>query len=249
MTIRLLAALLLCVLVPSARAQETGKGELWMHQTAWDYYEQFRRDQGRAYFAVSTNGISAGYSYCPGLRCLPLDGKNQAISACQRDDSGLPGTCYIFANSSRILWQGEVHVLSDDEFMARLYGPDSIQESLKGYVEHVAGLSEGSPSDLLPSAKVWKRADFRFAPADLAPAGDECRYAFDELYQANVGRNLFLLDAEGRHCAYSTGFPAAQEAEAFERALAACERLAGTAGKPCYVYAAGSELLAGRSKL
>ena len=234
----------------AAHAQENGKGELWLHESVMEYYEEFKRDFGGHYFAVSTNGISAGYSYCKSFNaCPPLDGKRQALSSCNSSGYDLPGTCYIFANRSKIVWQGQIHVLTHEQFMARLYGPGSVEESLAGFVEHVAGMAEGAPATLLPSRQVWQRSDFRFAPADLAFAGDECRYAFDELYQTNVARNLFLLDASGLHCAFSTGFAAADETAAFERALAACEELAGSKGGTCYVYAAGGELLAGRSKL
>ncbi len=242
---------LLCLFLPAAAAaQEIGEGELWLHESVWGYYQQFKQDQDGAFFAVSTNGVSAGYSYCPGgFDCWPLEGKREAVQACESDHSDLPGTCYVFASANRVLWKGQVHVLTDAEFNARLYGPGTIDEALEGYVEHLAGRAEGVPAKLLPSRKVWQRKDFLFAPAALAPADDECRYAFEDLYMASAAPNLFLLDSDGRHCAYSTGFPAADEMQAFLGALAACQKLAGPAGRPCFVYAAGSELLPGRSKL
>lgn len=253
-TALLMPVLLMAVLqvaaggLKGAQAQETGKGELWLHESVWAYYQQFQRDQNGHYFAVSTNGVSAGYSYCPSFsNCQPLDGKRQALRGCSGNASDLPGACYIFANKSRILWQGEVHVLSDAEFLARLYGPDSIEAALAGYVAHVAGPVEGTALVFAPSKAVWSRPDFRFAPAGLAPQGDECGYAWRDLYQENSARNFFLLDESGRYCAFSTGFTAARESEAFAEALAACEALI----KPgaCVVYAAGGMTLAGLSRL
>lgn len=232
---------------PVAAAEEAGRGELWLHQAVWDYYEVFRQDQSAHFFAVSTNGLGAGYSRCKTFNgCSPLDGKREALLACSKSAPDVEGACYVFANKSKVLWQGEVHVLSEDEFMARFYGPASVDEALAERVEHVQGSGDARGAGQLPSKTVWQRDDFRFPPADLAPAADECRYAFEELYQTDPARNLFLLDGSGTYCAYSTGFGPAEEAAGFERALEACAELAGG---NCYVYAAGDQLLPGKKRL
>jgi hypothetical protein len=51
------------------------------------------------------------------------DGKIEAVQACPSVDTDLLGTGYIFASESCILWHGEMRVLTDEEFMARHYGP------------------------------------------------------------------------------------------------------------------------------
>jgi hypothetical protein len=243
----LLAALLL---LPSlAPAQDTGEGELWVHEQVMEWYRQFDSDSDASYFAVSTNGYDAGYSYCPSSGdCSPLGGKREAIQACNKGHSDLPGTCYIFANESRILWRGEVHVLSHAEFMARLYGPETIEDAMAEYVGAVSGPIEGAEQKFRASVAVWRGPNFNFPPADFALVGDECRYAFKNDYLPNGARNFFLADKTGRYCGYATGFAQAKEEEAFDAAASACKARAPLR-LPCLVYAVDDELIAGRSKL
>ncbi|HKY94467.1 MAG TPA: hypothetical protein VJL84_04135 [Kiloniellales bacterium] len=242
-----LAALLL---LPSlALTQEIGEGELWVHEEVMEYYRKFDGDSSAAYFAVSTNGYDAGYSRCPSFsNCRPLDGKREAVQACNSGHSDLPGSCYIFANQNGIIWRGEVHVLSDAEFMARLYGPETIEEAVAEYVAAATGPVEGTKQSFNASKQIWQREDFRFPPPDFALTGDECRYAFEHAYLSNAARNFFLADPSGRYCGYSTGYAQAAEATAFTAAKVACATRA-PASAPCVVYAVDDTLLPGRSKL
>jgi hypothetical protein len=231
------------------RAQEIGSGDLWLHEGVMRYYRDFDRNPAAAFFAVSTNGFAAGYSYCPSVGdCQPLEGKLEALQSCRSVDPDLPGECFIFANDSRILWQGPVHVVTEEDFMARLYGPTTIEQALEPYTEHVEGPGKGAVPAFALSAEVWTRNDFRFPPAEFVLRGDECRYAFDSLYMTSRARNFFLADASGRYCGFATGYAQSEEAAAFRSAAAACAALAPDAG-PCLVYAAGGEMLTGRRKL
>jgi hypothetical protein len=243
----LIAAILL---LPSlALAQEIGEGELWLHEQVMEWYRQFDSDSDASFFAVSTNGYDAGYSYCPSFGdCYPLDGKREAIQACNSNRSDLPSTCYIFANENRILWRGEIHVLNDQEFMAHLYGPDTIKEAMAEFVGAAHGPVEGSQQSFKASPAVWKSPDFNFPPAGFALVSDECRYAFKKDYLPNGARNFFLADKTGRYCAYATGFAQANEAAAFGAAAAACKARAPLR-LPCLVYAVDDQLLSGRSGL
>jgi len=236
-------------LVPSlCYAQETGSGELWLHEDVWALYEAFESNDNRHYFAVSTNGLDAGYSFCPsGAMCKPLGGKMEAIRACNSSPSDLPGQCYIFANRNRVVWQGEVHVLSADEFLAHVYGPASIEEALQDYAGHVIGPAGDQSLPFKPTKAVWQRPDFAFPPAGFALQGEECRYAFEAIYRQAMTRNFFLADPSGRYCGFATGFSQERELEAFLAALAACADLAAAEG--CVVYAASDALLAGLSRL
>lgn len=231
------------------RAQEIGSGELWLHEGVMRHYRAFDRNPAAAFFAVSTNGFAAGYSSCPSAGdCQPLEGKREAIESCRAVDPDLPGECYIFADDSHILWQGQVHVVTEEEFMARLYGPTTIEQALDGYTQHVEGPAKSSYPSFAPSAALWTRDDFRFPPAEFVLRGDECRYAFNSLYMTNRARNFFLADASGRYCGFATGYAQSEEAAAFQSAASACASLAPNAA-PCLVYAAGGELLTGRRKL
>ena len=243
----LLAAFLLGPTLASA--QEIGEGELWLHEHVMEWYRQFDRDSNAGFFAVNTNGYDAGYSYCPSFGdCYPLDGKREAIQACNSNRSVLPGTCYIFANENRILWRGEIHVLNDQEFMAHLYGPDTIEEAMAEYVGAVKGPIEGSKQSFRASPALWQSPAFNFPPDDFLLVSDECRYAFEKDYLTNGARNFFLADKTGRYCAYATGYAQTAEDAAFQAAAAACQKRSPLK-VPCLVYAVDGTLLPGLSKL
>lgn len=243
----LLFTALLLLMAGRAEAEEIGSGELWLHEDVMAYYEAFQRKSGAHYFAVSTNGYDAGYSYCPANgMCRPLDGKRQALSSCAHNKSDLPGVCYIFANRNRILWNGPVHVLDHEAFLARLYGPASIEEALDERVGVVEGPLSASGGSFRPREPVWRQPAFRFPPTGFALTGDECLYAF-ELYQQAAVPNYFLADAGGRSCSYAVGFAQEADGRAFAEALTACEQRA--AGQPCFVFAVARDRLAGRTEL
>ena len=242
-------ALVLASLAGTAPAQEIGSGDLYLHEDVMEYYEQnFRRDPGRSYFAVSTNGYDVGYSYCPSPGdCMPLDGKIEAVRACNTHRSDLPGACYIFANESRILWQGEIHVLTAREFIEHHYGPATIEEAMADYVSRTKGPEREAEGPFAPPKSVWSQASFHFPPAGFAPQGDECLYAFDRYLEEAVP-NYFLADESGRYCSYASGFAAGAAAEAYASVAASCAKLSpGEAA--CYVYAVDRTVLAGRDGL
>lgn len=243
----ILLTTLLLLAAGRAGAEEIGSGELWLHEDVMAYYETFQRKSGAHYFAVSTNGYDAGYSYCPAdSMCRPLDGKRQALSSCARNKSDLPGACYIFANRNRILWEGPVHVLDHEAFLARLYGPASIEDALAAKVGVVEGPLSAPGGGFRPREAVWRQDAFRFPAAGFALASDECLYAF-ELYTAAAVPNYFLADERGEACSYAVGFAQGADAEAFAETLAACEERA--AGQACLVFAVARETLAGRTGL
>lgn len=225
-----------------ARAQDIGSGELWLHEGVMRAYEAFDRNPAGAFFAVSTNGFAAGSSSCPSAGdCAPLDGKRQALQSCRSVDPDLPGECFIFASNSRILWDGPIHVVSEAEFMVRLYGPTTIEQALQLHTAHVEGPHEDAAA-FAPSDALRAQAEFALPPAEFALLGDECRYAFQNLYMADGAPNFFLADATGRYCGFATGYTQSDESLAFRSAADACAALASN-GRPCLVYAAGSELL------
>jgi len=237
-----LAALALLAAAPAAA--ETGRGELWLHHGVIDYYEIFRKDpQGRV-FAVSTNGLSAGYSRCePGKPCTASESEALALALCRAMPVDLPGECRVFADRTGVLWQGTVHELDHQAWLQRLYGPATIAEALAHNVRQAVG--PGAAEGFRMSEAVRRRDDFRAAPAGFALAGDECRYALEELYRAAQTPNFFLADASGRFCGYATGYAQSAEDAAFVAAKAACEALAPP-GSPCMVYAAERTLVAER---
>ena len=111
-----------------------GTGSLFLHPSVLQGYEQFQNTYNPTYFAVSTNGLAYGYTYCPDQACTTSDDKGAAIRSCisvqgqyeaelrKRGIKSLKGECRIFANASRVLWQGEVHHLSKEQYLEWLSG-------------------------------------------------------------------------------------------------------------------------------
>lgn len=78
-------------------------GGLKLHASTWDYFQHYLRDIGSAgtgAFAVSTDGRSAFYDYCPGAGCIrSADYRYQAMKGCK----GYGKDCVIFAFDRDIL--------------------------------------------------------------------------------------------------------------------------------------------------
>jgi hypothetical protein len=241
-------ALLAAALTPAAAIEpgkgEPGKGELWLHEGVIDYYEVFGKDPQGQVFAVSTNGLSAGYARCEnGRNCTQADSEMTALAICRAMPVDLPGECHLFADKTGILWQGAVHELDHQAWLERLYVPATVEEALAHNVRHASG--PGAAGGFQVSEAIRRRDDFAAAPAGFALASDECRYALAEQYTTAATPNFFLADATGRFCGYSTGYAQAQEAEAFAAAKSACEAIS-PAGAGCLVYAVERTLVAQR---
>lgn len=234
---------LLAALAPAAAA-EPGKGEVWLHEGVIDYYEVFQKDPQGQVFAVSTNGLSAGYARCEsGRSCTPAESEKTALAICRAMPVDLPGQCYVFADKTGVLWLGAVHELDHQAWLERLYGPATMEKALAHNVRHVSG--PGAAGGFQVSEAIRQRDDFAAAPAGFALASDECLYALAEQYTTAATPNFFLADTTGRFCGFSTGYAHAQETEAFAVAKAACEAIA-PAGASCLVYAVERTLVAQR---
>jgi hypothetical protein len=235
---------LLSAALSAAMAAEPGKGELWLHEGVIDYYEIFQKDPQGQVFAVSTNGLSAGYAKCEiGRNCTRTESEHTALAICGAMPVDLPGKCSIFADKTGILWQGQVHELSHQAWLERLYGPASVGDALAKNVRSAVG--RGGSGGFRVSETIRAQADFVAAPPGFALASDECSYALEEQYRLAATPNFFLSDPTGRFCGYSTGYAQAQEAEAFAAAKAACAAISPT-GASCVVYAVERTLVAQR---
>jgi hypothetical protein len=208
-----------------------------------DYYRQFQADPDALFFAVSTNGLAAGYARCEtGKACRAASSEAAALASCRSAPVDLPGECHIFASREGIVWQGEVHVLDHQAWLEHLYGPDTIAESLAHYARHAEGPG-AAPVTFRITDTIRRRADFAAAPAGFSLSGDECRYALDLLYREAATPNFFLADESGRFCGYATGYAQADEQAAFAAAKAACEAMTPGAAH-CLVYAVERSLVA-----
>ena len=92
-------------------AQGPGQGPLSVSNNVASGYERFKKDVGAAYFAVSEDGRTYGYSYCTDFVCRG-NARAGAIAACERSSRG--AACYIFASGEEILWKGKVTGLPTD---------------------------------------------------------------------------------------------------------------------------------------
>ena len=89
--------------------KSTELGELKLSQRVWDHYQRYLRDMGATgsgAFAVSRDGRSSFYSYCPGVGCISgATDKQEAIKGCQSQGS----ECVIFAYDSKVVVKYEVN--------------------------------------------------------------------------------------------------------------------------------------------
>ena len=236
-------ALLVAAQIPAAAA-EPGTGDLWLHEGVIDYYDVFRKDPQGQVFAVSTNGLSAGYAKCEDREsCTRAESEKIALAICDAMPIDLPGRCSVFADKTGILWRGHVHELSHQAWLERLYGPASVDDALAARVRSAVG--PGGSGGFRVSETIRARADFLAAPPSFTLASDECGYALEEQYNVAATPNFFLSDPTGRFCGYSTGYAQSQEAEAFAAAKAACAAISPTRA-PCVVYAVERTLVAQR---
>jgi hypothetical protein len=105
--VRWLVGLGLCASLVAGCATDSQKspelGELKLSQRVWDHYQRYLRDMGTTgsgAFAVSRDGRSSFYSYCPGVGCITgATYKQEAIKGCQSQGS----QCVIFAYDSEIV--------------------------------------------------------------------------------------------------------------------------------------------------
>ncbi len=129
---RCAAALLLTLVsvAPPALADGAiGEGTLHLHPSVMQAYAKFKSTYNPTYFAVSTNGLAYGYVYCPDQACMAGDNRAAAIRSCSQVQqlyaeefrkngaAGLKGECFIFANSSRILWQGTILDMGKEDWL------------------------------------------------------------------------------------------------------------------------------------
>ncbi len=104
---RLLTAL--CVCVPLGACQtdsNAGSGPLTLTPNIQTFFIQYNREDRPAAFAVSVDGRSASYRYCPNVadRCVLENNQRKAIQRCQELSGGVP--CKIYAIEHRVVWKG-----------------------------------------------------------------------------------------------------------------------------------------------
>jgi len=79
-----------------------GKGVINLSPGVEEGFEQYKGERSPGHFAVSADGRSAHYSYCPDGRCLH-GSKNNVIYACEKRSKG--SLCKIYAAYGQVVWQ------------------------------------------------------------------------------------------------------------------------------------------------
>lgn len=80
-----------------------------LHPKARAFFEEYRRKVHRGAFALSINGNSAGYNYCPKTGMCGVQRHKlfrSAIQSCRVHSDGVP--CKIFAWRGNIIWEGKI---------------------------------------------------------------------------------------------------------------------------------------------
>ena len=104
---RLLTAL--CVCVPLGACQtdsNAGSGPLTLTPDIQALFIQYKKETSPVAFAVSINGRSANYRYCPDAwdACHFENSQAKAIERCQEFSGGVP--CKIYAIERTVVWKG-----------------------------------------------------------------------------------------------------------------------------------------------
>lgn len=123
-----------------------GKGPLTLSPEVQACYNQYKSHEFSGYFAVSIDGKSCGYSYCPWDYCTG-NSIRIAIQACEANSVT---ECKTYAVGERIVWDGPVTQASKVNpsspiKSSRGKGTSSVQTrpiavEWEGYVELIAGI-------------------------------------------------------------------------------------------------------------
>lgn len=229
----------LALLGARVEAQEVGEGELWVLPHVMEAYREFQRRTNGMYFAVSTNGWVYNYVYCPPStsRCDNQDAKRDVVAACQRQHDGQTGRCFLFGNTSHVMWRGSVHVVGPTEWAAWVERNADLQRDLERFTLLLDGAGHAAPTGAAAPAAALD--DYRLPPEGFELTTMACLILDLDRYAAALDPDFLLADPSGRYCVAAAGYHAALEQAAFREAAAACSKLAG--GQPCYVYRAGRE--------
>ena len=106
----LVAAVLVSVLGTLSGCQVGAHGRAdELHPEVRAFFEEYRRKVHRGAFALSVNGNSAGYNYCPKTGMCGVQRNDlfrSAIQSCRVHSDGVP--CKIFAWRGNIIWEGAI---------------------------------------------------------------------------------------------------------------------------------------------
>ena len=94
--------------LPGVDAQAQDKVEQ-LYPEIRTFYEEYLRKVHRGAFAISENGNSAGYNYCPKTGMCGVQRHKlfrSAIESCRVHSDGVP--CKVFAWRGKVVWEGEV---------------------------------------------------------------------------------------------------------------------------------------------
>ncbi len=92
---RLVQALLILLSVGLISAS-AGAEQIRISADCYAFFKQYKNDPQAMYFALSEDGRSCGYSYCPKTPCASSGMSAVAIKACQKDSNG--STCHAISN-------------------------------------------------------------------------------------------------------------------------------------------------------
>jgi hypothetical protein len=99
----LAGVLVLFALSACKTASDVGSGPLNMSRSVKASFDKYIKSGRGMYFAVSENGRSSHFFYCPtGPSCIDSTTRAQVIAYCESHSSGVP--CKIYARQNHVLW-------------------------------------------------------------------------------------------------------------------------------------------------
>lgn len=92
------------LLLSSCQTNSTyGEGPISLSYNANNGFQAYLTTAEKGFFAVSTDGKTYGYSFCPESLCTE-DAGAVALRSCRNRSKGVP--CKVYAAGDRIVWQG-----------------------------------------------------------------------------------------------------------------------------------------------
>ena len=81
-----------------------GSGPLELSRGVQRGFERYQNERSPGHFAVSLDGRTYSYNYCPDGRCLQSS-KNRSIYRCEQRSEGVP--CKIYGAHGNVVWRAE----------------------------------------------------------------------------------------------------------------------------------------------
>ncbi|MBT3790161.1 MAG: hypothetical protein HN725_22680 [Alphaproteobacteria bacterium] len=82
---------------------DTGSGKITLTEKSKARFEDYLKLDMPLYFAISDDGNSIGYTFCPSANCADYSARYSAIQYCEVNSNGK--ACRIYAHGTQVVWK------------------------------------------------------------------------------------------------------------------------------------------------